>query len=244
MSSKWPERFARWTRTLAIVAVLIALIGLTLARYDVIPKLAGFSAFLFGALIAALGVLVGVLAFIRHHPGVSVGKGALSIALLVCLGYAGFIASRPLTAGEVPAIHDITTDLANPPAFQTLTLRADNLAGVETVEKWREIHAKAYGRLAPLSVEWPVDQTTLEAEKLARAKGWKIVTVDAAKGHLEATASVSYIRFQDDIIIRVTPAPNGKGSVVNMRSVSRIGVSDFGVNAKRIHEFLSELAAE
>lgn len=47
--------------------------------------------------------------------------------------------------------------------------------------------------------------------------------------------------FKDDIVIRITPA--GSGSRVDVRSASRVGRSDLGVNAKRIREFLRGLAA-
>jgi uncharacterized protein (DUF1499 family) len=45
--------------------------------------------------------------------------------------------------------------------------------------------------------------------------------------------------FTDDFVIRVTA--DGAGSRVDMRSESRQGVSDFGVNAKRIRAYLSAL---
>ncbi len=51
-------------------------------------------------------------------------------------------------------------------------------------------------------------------------------------------------RFKDDIVIRVSA--DGTNSKVDVRSVSRIGVSDIGTNAARIRAFsggLQELAA-
>lgn len=224
-------------------AVAIAAIGLTLARYDVVPKLTGFMAFLGGALVAALAAVLGLVALVRGRGQAMPGRGKLIAAVLVALGYAGFIASRPLLAADVPPIHDVTTDLANPPAFEVLPLREDNLAGVGTVENWRRIHAQAYGRLAPLILPRPVPQVTAQAARLAEAQGWKVAVSDLERGHVEATASVSYIRFKDDVVIRVTPSADGTGSRVDMRSVSRVGVSDFGVNAKRIEAFLKALAA-
>ena len=150
--------------------------------------------------------------------------------------------SRPMAAGEVPAIHDVTTDIANPPQFERLPLRADNLAGVETVENWRRLHAGAYGHLQPLVLAKPVAEVTDAATRIARESGWEIAVSDPARGHVEATASVSYIRFKDDVVIRISPTADGR-SRVDMRSVSRVGVSDFGVNARRIDEFLKALSA-
>lgn len=222
-------------------AVVIAAVGLTAARYDVVPKLTGFMAFVGGGLVAALALVLGLIALVRGRGQSAPGRGKLIVAVLVALGYAGFIASRPLLAADVPPIHDVTTDLANPPEFEVLPLRQDNLAGVGTVDNWRRIHARAYGHINPAIIAKPVAQVTEEAAALAAKQGWKVAVSDPARGRVEATASVSYIRFKDDVVIRVTPTPDGKGSRVDIRSVSRVGVSDFGVNARRIDAFLLAL---
>jgi len=58
---------------------------------------------------------------------------------------------------------------------------------------------------------------------------------------IEATATTRWFGFKDDVVIRVSAMPDG-GSRVDMRSVSRVGRSDVGTNARRIQAFLSELA--
>jgi uncharacterized protein (DUF1499 family) len=77
------------------------------------------------------------------------------------------------------------------------------------------------------------------AEKLAVARNWMISS--KAADRLEATATESAFKFMDDIVIVATPASDGKSTIINMRSVSRVGASDFGVNANRIRAFLAEL---
>ena len=47
--------------------------------------------------------------------------------------------------------------------------------------------------------------------------------------------------FTDDIVVRITPA--GAGSRIDLRSSSRNGRSDFGVNAARISAYLTALRA-
>src|SRR3990172_97727 len=54
---------------------------------------------------------------------------------------------------------------------------------------------------------------------------------------IEAVATTRWFGFRDDIVIRISPAPNG-GSVLDIRSVSRVGLSDIGTNARRIRTFL------
>ena len=78
------------------------------------------------------------------------------------------------------------------------------------------------------------------AAALARERGWETALVDDRAGIVEATATSLFFRFKDDIAIRVRPAPGG-GSLVDMRSISRVGASDVGMNAKRVRAFLADL---
>ena len=44
--------------------------------------------------------------------------------------------------------------------------------------------------------------------------------------------------FKDDIVIRISR--EGDSSIIDLRSVSRVGVSDLGANAKRIRAFKAQ----
>lgn len=240
----WTTRLTLWSFRLTLFSLAVPAVGLTLARFDVIAKLAGFSALLGGGLISALALIFGILGLVagRKATNPAWGRGIASVA--ISFAYVGFLATRPLVAGDAPAIHDITTDLANPPQFEVLPLRSDNLAGVDTMENWRKIHAEAYGDLTAITLSKPVAEATADVVRLARQSGWQIASSDPARGRVEATASVSYIRFKDDVVIRIVPIEDGRHSRIDMRSVSRVGVSDLGVNARRIRDFLEALAAE
>ena len=240
--SGWKGRLANWSIRLTLVAIAVAALGLTLARYDVVPKLTGFLAFLVGGLLAAMALLLGIAALLISRKQALPSRGKLLAAIAVSLVFTGFLASRPMANGDVPAIHDITTDLANPPQFEAIKVREDNLAGVGTVENWQKLHSAAYGDLRPLEIARPVAQVTADAVRLAQEQGWQIVKSDRARGHVEATASVSFIRFKDDVVLRIVPTQDGAGSRVDMRSISRVGVSDLGVNAKRIRAFQKALS--
>lgn len=239
----WATRLTFWSLSLALVSLAVTAIGLTLARFDVIAKLAGFSALLGGGLISALALIFGIVGLVAGRKGANPTWRRGIVGVAISFAYVGFLATRPLVAGDAPAIHDITTDLGNPPQFEVLPLRSDNLTGVGTIENWRKIHAEAYGDLSPVTLSKPVAEATADAVRLARQAGWQIASSDPARGHVEATASVSYIRFKDDVVIRIVPVADGRHSRVDMRSVSRVGVSDLGVNARRIRDFLEALAA-
>ena len=69
--------------------------------------------------------------------------------------------------------------------------------------------------------------------------GWDLVASDPASGRIEATDTTFWFGFKDDIVIRVAAAPGG--SRVDIRSLSRVGVSDVGTNAARIRKYLTAL---
>lgn len=143
------RRLARWSLAAAVAALVVAGTGLTLARYDVIAKLAGFSALLGGGLVALLALVLGLGSLFSGRGAAAPSRRTAWIGIAVALLYVGFLGSRPLAAGDAPAIHDVTTDLASPPQFEVLPLRADNLVGVGTLENWRRI------KLAGLRRPWP-----------------------------------------------------------------------------------------
>jgi uncharacterized protein (DUF1499 family) len=238
----WTTRFSRWALYGGISGLILTIGGAFLAGQDIIPKMTGLTCMFGGAVLALIGTIAGLLGVgmnLRNKGGLM--KSAL-IGLLLSGGQAGFMASRAVIGSKVPPIHDITTDLASPPSFATIKLGADNLRGVETIDTWKALHAAAYGDIKPIVSTKAVAAVIADAERLAKERGWAIASVDAEKGIFEATASVSLIKFQDDVVLRVTPTDDGKGSRIDMRSVSRVGISDLGVNAKRIREFLGALS--
>ena len=166
-------------------------------------------------------------------------------AIVAGLALSLVVAGPPLyywrTVDRVPRIHDISTDTDNPPRYvAALPLRkgaenpADYSADVAAQQK------KAYPDIAPAMLELPPAQAFTRAERAARAMGWEIVAVAPADLRIEATDTTLLFGFKDDIVVRVTPS--GNGSRVDVRSLSRVGKSDFGVNANRIRKFLRQLA--
>ena len=73
-------------------------------------------------------------------------------------------------------------------------------------------------------------------EPILGDQGLDIVAVNAEKGLVEATETSFWFGFKNDVVVRVTALENG--SRIDVRSVSRIGISDIGTNADRIERFL------
>ena len=177
-------------------------------------------------------------------PKVRAGRRAgLSAALVVGLAVAYVPWHWREQAQSVPRIHDISTDTENPPRFvAVLPLRkgAPNTAeygGKEVAEAQR----KGYPDIQPKMLEVPPTVAFSRALETAERMGWTLVANDPAEGRIEATDTTFWYGFKDDIVIRVTPA--GAGSRVDVRSVSRMGRSDIGTNARRIRRYLAKLAS-
>ena len=149
------------------------------------------------------------------------------------------------TLNSVPRIHDITTDTDNPPAFvAALPARAAEKAATATYEglDLAKQHKAGYPDLAPLKIELPPAEAFKRALDAAKAMpGWTVVDSDAASGRIEANEASRWFGFVDDVVIRV--AADGSASRIDMRSLSRQGRSDVGVNARRIRAYMEALKA-
>ena len=76
-----------------------------------------------------------------------------------------------------------------------------------------------------------------EASRVAEALEWVIYNSDHHIGVIEASYTSFWFGFVDDIHIRIRPGDDG--TEVDLRSVSRVGVSDLGANANRIRAFIN-----
>jgi uncharacterized protein (DUF1499 family) len=193
----------------------------------------------YGALATLLLSLIGIIIAARNRARTSVPLAALAMSL-AAIGSIGALAWK---ASRVPAIHDITTDTIQPPPFLAiLPLRAGAVNPVEYGGE--EVAAKqkqAYPDIVPLALAIPPDRAFDRALAAARGMGWEMVASDPAGGRIEATDTTFWFGFKDDVVVRVTPQPNG--SRLDVRSLSRVGVGDIGANAARIRAYLAAVKA-
>ena len=252
---------SRWARRLSWLAVVLSIGGVAAALIAALGT--GGGAWHFGAGLGALryalyaavaGGLLAIIAWIvGRRSGVRTGR-MNALALVAALAFTAYLGNQIATAKSVPAIHDVATNLDDMPQFSRLAVRADNLenipgedepelAALSPENRWKALHRKAYSDLRPVRLALAPAETVQRAEKLARERGWAVANVDRQSGILEATATTLFFRFKDDVVVRVRPDPaRTGGSIVDMRSISRVGGSDVGVNAKRIRSFLRDLS--
>lgn len=203
------------------------------------------------ALLTLIIAIVGII--LDRRKGRKTRWPLLGLGLAGTVGFFVYLTSYISPMLSLPAIHDITTDLADPPQFSALTLREDNwdnipgaddgeMRGMNPRQRWATLHQEAFPDIRSVRIDQPVAEVIEKAKRLAEDRGWEIVNVEPASGHLEATDTVSLFRFKDDVVIRARAAENGAASIIDMRSVSRVGVHDLGVNSQRVRKFLSDLS--
>jgi uncharacterized protein (DUF1499 family) len=192
--------------------------------------------------LCAIFLALGSILLGRSAIGTAgVAAGTLALLLGIVLLYVPWHYDR--LRKMVPRIHDITTDTERPPEFAAVlpARAAENAATTAYAgpEVARQQQA-AYPEIAPLKVPAAVGAAFQQALEVARSMpGWTIIAADAGAGRIEASQASRWFRFTDDIVIRVIA--DGSGSRIDMRSLSRQGRSDFGVNAARIGAYMGEL---
>lgn len=240
-------------RRVPLLAVSLAVIGVALLGAAPLGWRAGWWHFRFSLLtllpwaayFGIAAVAVSALALLLGRSRVQ-GRGIVLAIIAFVAG--GLVAYVPWHYDQirqtVPPIHDITTDPDDPPAFTAVVPARDAEGGNPVAyegAKITEQQRHAYPDIAPLILALPPDRAFSRALDAAQARGWTIVAADPVVGRIEASDTSRWMGFTDDIVVRITPS--GSGSRIDMRSSSRLGRSDFGVNAARVRAYLAALRA-
>jgi uncharacterized protein (DUF1499 family) len=234
-----------WSKTIltgGVVAFVLLPLGALGARFGIWSFGTGFMLLVAGTMLASIVVVTGIAGIVvakrrdlaRDRPPLYVAV-ALAALILVLMGVQFFRAS------SVPPIHNVSTDVADPPQFDRVpALRGPDANPLEfDAETNAPLQQQAYPWLETLESGLPPARAVEHSAKVLEDMGLEVVNVDEAAGRVEATATTFWFGFKDDLVVRVRPAP--AGSLVDVRSVSRVGRSDLGANANRIGEFLEAL---
>jgi uncharacterized protein (DUF1499 family) len=231
----------------SVLAAMFVAFGITGAHFELLPPLFGFQMFVLGTLLATLGLFVGLIGILRtRDPALRTGRRAAWTGVLVGLAIVLPTAALVAHSRGFPLLNDVTTDFADPPSFMHAGLLEENQHRNLGYDRARcePIQKAAYGTIAPLATP-DSPAVAFQHVKIAASEmpDWRVIYVDPQRLALEGVAASGLFRFRDDFVIEVRPGAGG-GSLIEMRSKSRDGISDFGANAGRIRAFFAMLAKQ
>lgn len=239
-----PQSNLAWSA--AVLALVLALIdgiaGLFAGigyRLDLWPYRDGIGALPYVFWVAIASMVIAALAFIA---GLALGRRGAMVLGALAFAIAGITAYIPWNlrqvARTVPPIHDITTDLDNPPQYVRIgpiRKKTDHpvaYAGAETAALQR----KGYPDIGPIVLKAPQDKVFESAKVVLQSMGLEIIDAEPIQGRIEATDRSLLFGFEDDVVVRIVPNSDGT-TRLDVRSKSRVGRSDLGINAARVREF-------
>lgn len=246
------SRLAIWARRLALFSLTVVLLSIIIARsglLDIIPVLVTFTA---GLALAVAAILLAFAAFVviwrLGLRGFGFAVSALLIALLL-LAYPAYLGFKIY---DLPKVSDVSSDPADPPAFEVVARLRNRQANPVTYRGLSapDLQASVYSDIEPLELTVPPQLAYAAVlAALARRKDnpvaplWRVIDerppTPGREGHIEAIAYTSIMGFRDDVAIRIRPTR--EGSRVDARSASRYGRWDFGVNAARVRQLLEDV---
>ena len=223
---------------LAVLGFPLSVLGTRLGAFDFRM---GFTGIKYTLFLAAAVFVVGLICWLTQRESNPNGSKAARLAAILSLLPLLGIGSQLVLGRSVPAIHNISTDTINPPQFSRVPeYRTENDNPLEyQVSVLADVQAKAYPNVKTLFTDLMPRESHRIALGIASSFDWNIVAENVVTGIIEATETTKLWAFKDDVVIRITERPEG-GSAIDMRSVSRVGISDLGANAKRIEKFMAE----
>lgn len=244
----------RLVRSLGYVVALIAVGGAFGSKF-------GIWEYGFGFQLLSTALFLGFLGLVASSIGIGLSLKrktfelllGLSVSAALCAVTFGYLAAQFWKIGEYPPIHDISTDLENPPQFQrVLEARGESSNSLAFKPKFAEYQREYYADIESWVAPWEMAEALRIAEQVLNDMGMEVVGPaessddqdDASEGHeqIEAIATTFWFGFKDDVVVRVkSKEGSNQETIVDLRSVSRIGVADLGKNAERVREVLSRL---
>jgi uncharacterized protein (DUF1499 family) len=235
------SRVATWSRWLGLLSLGFAGFCVLGIHVRLLSPFLGFRLFQLGVLGGLVALVLGVVAIVRTRGGRdAAGQKSARVAAACGGALVLFVLVGALQGRGAPVINDVTTDVEHPPAFGPAAREPDN-AGPDKgfPPEFAAIVRERYPELRPVELSLPPRAAFERSLTAAEALGWEVTWSDPEAGAFEAREVSPIFRFVDDVRVRVRAS--GTGSVVDLRSKSRVGRGDLGANAARIRAFAERL---
>jgi uncharacterized protein (DUF1499 family) len=239
-------REAIWARRVALFFVQLLVLTVLLHRFASLTTPSAIN--LLVVSIAGLFIAIGIAMFalVRIWFGGQTGAlHAFAAILIACVGLAA-PAYYMAHAALLPRLNDIQTSPEEPLDFKTLAgmrpadanpIREPDAASIEAQDE-------AYPDIGPMQLERSAPEVFSLVHEAVDRLGWTVVLNEAPGesgiGRIEATDRSLVMGFTDDVLVQVKG--DDAHATIDVRSVSRYGISDLGANANRIRAFFAEVA--
>ena len=222
-----------WLGYLAVTLLLILPLSVLMVRNGDWQQ--GLLMYAIACLGSTLLIILAIVLLLRTRFNLW-RKDILQRALFALPGAALLLALT--SGGSYPTIHDITTDTADPPRFTSAaSQRGADSNSLEIDEEVIQQQQEAYPNLQTLVTPLPIEDAYRLALNVATDMGWDIYRQDSNAMVIEAVDTTGIMGFKDDVVVRVRSS--ARGTLVDLRSVSRVGEGDLGANAARINAFVN-----
>lgn len=232
-----------WASTIVLLSIAylaVILISIFGVRGDWIGIRTAFTTINYaiqsGILLLIIAVIIFVLSRKNNSSQIKSGVAIVLISIPLIAHYS----NQPEKPAPGAPLNDISTDTTNPPLFEAvIPLRPEksntlNYPGESAALRQKEL----FPDIAPIESSFSTEKAFYRALEVAQKMNWEIVYQDQEKGIIEAVSSTIIFSFEDDVVIRIQQVESG--SIIDIRSHSRIGRGDRGKNAQRVREFISQ----
>ena len=227
----------KWLKRLSIFAFLILPLTVVGYRFGFYQFSTALKLLAVSLLVAAITFLAGLFINLKQRNSDRYNSKQAQLAMYISLRPLFFLGSQVVTAKSFPVIHNISTDIVDPPRFNKIVaLRGTNSnSHLYNATEIGEIQKSAYPQIKTLIVTDSMNDAFNRSLSVTKKLGWDLVSSDQQAGIIEASQTTQLWAFTDDVVIRISNV-NDK-TEIDLRSVSRVGRSDLGANAKRIDTF-------
>jgi hypothetical protein len=252
------SRLAVWARRIAMFSFAATVISVIVVRSGALEIVPALSTFAGALMLAVVAILLALCALVVIWFEGSAGAKQAIAALFIGLALIAYPAYLGIKAYRLPAIYDITTDPIDPPRFDAIArLRPRDAnpityAGLYAAEQQ---HA-AYSDIEPDLTDSTAQESYDAAMKVITKRKWRIVDARQPQGGqpvanarapqpairdgvIEAIARTPIMGFRDDVVVRIRATSDG--ARIDVRSASRYGRHDFGTNASRVRNLISDI---
>ena len=235
---------ASWSLRIALLCVLTFAGTFVWHRFFGLPTPLALKVFYGALIVTVVSLTLAAAALVSIWNDGASGAGKASLAVFLSLALLAVPAGSLPSLLRLPKLYEVTTDPANPPAFDRIAkIRQGQANPAHYDAAFGPLQTAAYPDIKPLFVARPLTDVYSAVHETVKALNWKVIDEQspegAKNGYIEAIDRTLIFGFTDDVAIRITGS--AKTARIDIRSSSRFGQHDLGRNAKRIRVFLAEV---